>query len=128
MLHRFPNVVLWLNGHRHVHEIVLRPAPGRPGGFVDVATCSIADWPSQFRLVELVANGDGTLSVLTQAVDHAAPPVPAQAAGDVEHLASLHRELAGNVPGGGFGSRLEGTPKDRNAEVVLPAPFPLAST
>ncbi len=126
LVHRFPNVVVWLNGHRHVHEIAVRRAPDGSGAFADIATCAIADWPSQFRLVELVANEDGTLSVTTGVVDHAAPPVPGDAAGDVEHLAALHRELAANVPGAGFGSRLEGTAADRNAEVLLPAPFPLA--
>jgi transposase len=37
-LHRFFNVVLWMNGHRHVNEIALRPSPLAGGGaFVDVA-------------------------------------------------------------------------------------------
>lgn len=122
LLHRFPNVVLWLNGHRHVNEITVRPSPWG-GGFVDVATCSIADWPSQARLVELVANVDGTLSVLTEMVDHGAPPVPQDATSAIANFAALHRELAANVPGGGLGSALEGSPTDRNVEVLVPAPF-----
>lgn len=124
LVHRFPNVVLWLNGHRHVNEVAVRAAPGDAGtGFADVATCSIADWPSQARLVELVANEDGTLSVLTQMLDHGAPALPEDATTDVANLASLHRELAANVPSAGMGSALEGSPKDRNVEVVLRAPF-----
>jgi metallophosphoesterase (TIGR03767 family) len=122
LLHRFSNVVLWLNGHRHLNEVRVRPSPWG-GGFVDVATCSIADWPSQSRLVEIVANDDGTLSVLTEMLDHGAPPVPEDATSAVANLAALHRELAANVPGGGLGSSLEGSPGDRNVEVLLPAPF-----
>ena len=126
LLHRFPNVVMWLNGHRHVNEVAVRASPARDGSaFVDVATCSIADWPSQARLVELVANADGTLSVLAEMLDHGAPAVPAGGADGVERLASLHRELAANVPCGGFGSMVEGTPADRNVEVVLRQPFRL---
>ena len=128
LLHRFPNVVLWLNGHRHVNEISLRPSPAKDGSaFVDIATCSIADWPSQARLVELVANRDGTLSVLTEMLDHGAPPVPEDATTAMANMAALHRELAANVPGAGFGSRLEGRPSDRNVELVLRSPFPVMS-
>ena len=123
LLHRFPNVVLWLNGHRHVSEVAVRLSPDRRSAFAEVSTCSISDWPSQTRLVEIVANQDGTISVLTEMVDHGAAADPTRAVAGSEFFASLHRELAGNVPGGGFGSLLEGRDKDRNVEVILPAPF-----
>lgn len=123
LLHRFPNVVLWLNGHRHVNEIAVRPSPDGRSAFAEVATCSVADWPSQARLVEVVVNAGGTVSVLTQMLDHGAPADPSDAADGVARLASLHRELAANVPHGGFDSALGGSAADRNAEVVLPAPF-----
>ena len=137
LVHRFPNVVLWLNGHRHVNEISVRVAPdggaargpaegaARRPAFVEIATCSIADWPSQARLVELVANPDGTLSVLTEMLDHLSAPDPRDAGGPTEHLASLHREVAANAAPSGLRGALEGRPEDRNVEVVLPAPFPL---
>ncbi|MGH9305042.1 MAG: hypothetical protein ACRDZ5_11650, partial [Acidimicrobiales bacterium] len=123
LLSRFGNVVCWLNGHRHENEIVARAGSG--GGFWEISTASIADWPSEGRLVELVDNQDGTLSLLTTMVDHLGPPDPRDAEG-LDRLASLHRELAANVPGAGFGSLFEGTPADRNCELVLPAPFPVA--
>ena len=126
LIHRFPNVVLWLNGHRHVNEIVVHGSPAGDGsGFVEVSTAALADWPSQARLVELVANLDGTLSVLTTMLDHGAAPDPRRVASGEERLASLHRELASNIPGAGPGSFLEGRPEDRNAEVLLRAPFRL---
>jgi hypothetical protein len=38
-------------------------------------------------------------------------------------LAGLHRELAANVPNNGFDSWRPGTPADRNAILLLRAPF-----
>jgi metallophosphoesterase (TIGR03767 family) len=124
LVHRFPNVILWLNGHRHLNEIVAHHSPWRQGGFYEISTASIADWPSQGRLVELLANPGGTVSVLTTMVDHAGPLDPDAAAG-VDRLAALHRELAANAPGAGFGSPLAGRPQDRNAELIAIAPFSL---
>jgi len=50
-------------------------------------------------------------------VDHDGPPDPGGAVEPAE-LAALHRQLAGNVPIGGFDSGREGSPLDRN--VILP--------
>lgn len=46
LLHRFPNVVLWLNGHAHANTVRPRRDPADPSrGFWEVTTCAIADWP-----------------------------------------------------------------------------------
>ncbi|MHB1986491.1 MAG: TIGR03767 family metallophosphoesterase [Acidimicrobiales bacterium] len=124
LLARFPNIVVWLNGHRHRNEIVAHASLGG-GGYFEISTASVADWPSQGRLVEIVANKDGTLSVLTTMLNHLGPPSSSLHAATCEsdQLASLHRELAGNVPRSGFASVLEGSALDRNCELVIPAPF-----
>lgn len=76
LLLRYPNVVAWCNGHTHANTIV----PHRPtttvlgGGFWEINTPSCIDWGQQSRMVELVDNRDGTLSIFTLTVDHAAPP------------------------------------------------------
>ena len=58
LLLRFPNVVLWVNGHTHVNRVTpYRRADG--SGFWEGNTASHVDWPSQARLVELVDNRDG---------------------------------------------------------------------
>lgn len=125
-LERFPNVVCWLNGHRHVNELRFRARRAlEGGGCFEISTASVADWPSQARLVELVANEDGTLSVLCTMLDHAGAADPREDDG-VGRLASIHRELAANVPRVGAGSTAEGRPEDRNVELVMAAPFPLA--
>ena len=123
LLHRFPNVILWISGHTHRNQIQPRPDPaGRTTGFWDVTTSSIVEWPSQVRLVELVSNGNGTLSVLCTMVDHEAAPDPRNCS-DIERLASIHRELAANDPYAGIDGGKQGTPDDRNVELVIPSPF-----
>src|SRR5437868_11230728 len=82
LLHRFPNVILWLNGHTHRNRATPHPDPtGRTSGFWEVTTCSLLDWPAQARLVEIVSNHDGTLSVLCTMVDHGGPADPREARG-----------------------------------------------
>jgi len=124
LLHRFPNVVLWLNGHTHTNRVRARRDPADPArGFWEVTTCAIVDWPCQARLVELADAGE-YLSIVCTMLDHDSPLAPSslETSGD---LAALHRELAANVPLGGHGSDLAGAPPDRNVELCLRPPFPL---
>ena len=123
LLHRFGNVVLWLNGHRHRNEVQPRPDPnGRTGGFWEVSTAAIADWPCQSRLVELVSSGDGEIAILCTMLDAGVPADPGRAVGR-ERLAALHRELASNDPFAGARHRARGAHGDRNIALRLPAPF-----
>jgi metallophosphoesterase (TIGR03767 family) len=124
LLHRFPNVVLWLNGHTHSNAVRARRDPADPArGFWEVTTCAIMDWPCQTRLVEL-ADAGGHLSIVCTMVDHDTPPAPSSLDTN-DDLAALHRELAANSPLGGHGSALAGGPPDRNVELRLRPPFPL---
>ena len=123
-LHRFPNLVLWLNGHTHTNAIRPRRDPDRPArGFWEVTTCAIVDWPCQARLIELIDSG-GCLSITCTMVDHDTPVTP-RSLETVDDLASLHRELAANVPYGGTSSGLSGAVADRNVELRIGPPFPL---
>ena len=134
LLHRFPNLVLWLNGHTHRNEVRPRPDPRDAGrGFWEVTTSAIVDWPCQTRLVELVDLGAGAMAVAATMVDHDSPLGPLAPGGVLDgaglstrQLSALHRELAGNIPGAGFGSRLEGRATDRNVVLPLRAPFDLS--
>jgi len=112
LLLRFRNVVLWLNGHIHANRITPRAGPHDGHGFWEVTTSSLVDWPCQARVVELFETGEGLLGIGCTMVDH-----------EGSDLASLHRELAGNVPFNGFDSWRPGTPADRNAILLLPKPF-----
>jgi metallophosphoesterase (TIGR03767 family) len=122
LLHRFPNVVLWLNGHTHTNAIRPRRDPDDPArGFWEVTTCAVADWPCQTRVVELVDHG-AYLSIVTTMVDHDTPTAPASLQ-TTDDLAALHRELAANVPWAV--SALAGTAADRNTDLRVRPPFPL---
>ena len=111
---RFGNVVLWLNGHIHANRVRAHRDESREGGgFWEVTTSAVVDWPCQGRVVEMVGAGDGLLAIACTMVDH-----------EGSELGALHRELAGNEPGAGFGSGRAGTPLDRNVILPVRAPFP----
>jgi len=123
VLRRFPNVVLWLNGHTHTNAV--RPHANREGvsvGFWEVTTSSLVDWPCQARLVEIFDGGGGRLGIACTMIDHDGAVDPGGAMTAVE-LAGLHRELAANDPLAGAGSYRSGTAADRNVILALPAPF-----
>ena len=73
-LHNYPNLLLWIAGHRHVNTITAfkSPDPARPElGFWQVETSSLKDFPQQFRTFELVRNSDQTASIWATNVDPA---------------------------------------------------------
>lgn len=115
MLHRFSNVALWLSGHTHINKIT--PRPGSQGGFWEVSTGSIAEWPVQFRSIDILTQ-DQMVCIRTTMVDS---QVPAQPDGtlDIADLASLHREIGANDAGSVGGLHAEGTPTDRNQELLV---------
>ncbi len=123
LLQRFPNVVLWCNGHSHFCRVWAHPDPsGRTGGFWEVNTPSHVDFPQQSRIIEMVSNQDGTLSIFATLVDHQAPPATDPGQLDPLGLASVSRELSAND---NLVNRAEhlGLETDRNVELVIQAPF-----
>jgi len=119
IVHRFRNVVLWLNGHVHYNVVQPHRAPGGDGGFWEVTTSSLVDWPCQSRLVEIYDAGSERLAIACTLVDHDSPADPDGSS----DLASLHRQLAANVPLQGWDSGRGGRPEDRNVILLLPKPF-----
>lgn len=121
-VHRFPNVVLWVNGHSHVNRVWSHVDPlGQSGGFWEVNTAAHCDSPEQARTVELVDNNDGTLSIFGILVDHAGPASGA-VDGGVLDLAAISRELAFNDNQLDPAASL-GTIEDRNVELIIARPF-----
>lgn len=124
-----PNVVAYLSGHTHVNRI--RPCATRcvgKGNWWSVETTSSVDWPQQQRLVEVMDNRDGTLSVLGTQIDHAGPVTPpgpnadpgSSAALGVEALASMSRIFSYNDPRAV--RRASGGNGDRNVELMVRDP------
>jgi len=92
------------------------------GGFWELNTAAHIDWPQQSRIVEVVDNRDGTLSVFGTIVDHAGPASSGRSPSRPLALASLSRELSANDWQDRTDDRRGGV-NDRNVELVLPAPF-----
>jgi metallophosphoesterase (TIGR03767 family) len=132
---RYPNVILWVNGHTHRNAVVPHPRPRGShfaGGFWELNTAAHVDWPEQARLVEIADNRDGTLSVFGTIVDSAAPLMHKHRIDTAQHLAALSRELSANdwQERGGVGSGADGrrgAHEDRNVELLVALPFVLAA-
>jgi metallophosphoesterase (TIGR03767 family) len=114
------NVIAWINGHTHRNQVWARPRPDG-GGLWEINTASHIDWPSQSRIIEVVDNRDGTLSLFTTIVDHAGPPSSGAGLASAKQLAGLARELAANDWHERSDGR-RGAREARNVELVLPAP------
>lgn len=116
-----PNVVAWVNGHTHENKVTPRPRVGG-GGFWEISTAAHVDWPVQARLLEVVDNRDGTLSVIATIVDAAAPLSYGGRLDSTAALTALARQLAVNDPQELTSTRAGGA-DDRNVELVVKAPF-----
>jgi 3',5'-cyclic AMP phosphodiesterase CpdA len=99
-----PSVLAAIAGHTHRNEV-----RRGPGGVWLVTTASLADFPSQARMFELVRLGDGRLALDTWMVDHGAGPAG---------LAATARELAFLDAQGGRPSGFAGTAADRNVRLI----------
>ncbi len=120
LLLTFPNVVLWVNGHTHRNRVTPHRRTGG-GGFWEVQTAAHVDFPCQSRLLELVDNRDGTLSVFGTLLDADAPLSHAGDLSTPKALASLARELAANDWQERASDR-RGSVEDRNVELLVAAP------
>lgn len=130
LLLRYPNVVAWVNGHTHHNEVVPHPRPAAaaaPGGFWEINTAAHVDWPQQSRIVEVVDNSNGTLSLFGTIFDHSAPQGWNPLLLDPIQLAALSRELSVNDPQRAAETPTQdgrrGTVTDRNVELLVPRPF-----
>jgi metallophosphoesterase (TIGR03767 family) len=108
LVHRHPCVVAWLVGHRHLHRIT--PQPGPSGGFWEITTGSLIDWPCQARTVEFVRHGDASMEIVCTLQDHEAAP---------DSLAGLHLAMARRFAGRAA-AYMQGQPIDGNVRLIRP--------
>ncbi|WP_432588282.1 TIGR03767 family metallophosphoesterase [Streptomyces sp. HD1123-B1] len=111
LFRRHPQVRAWINGHSHQNEITPH------GTFWEITTASHVDFPQLARVVEVVDNHDGTLSLFTTLIEAAAPRRTDHSDLSQTGLAALYRELSFNAPGAS--QKLAGDPGDRNTELLL---------
>jgi metallophosphoesterase (TIGR03767 family) len=135
LLHRFPNVVLHIAGHTLEHRITPRPFAGDPSrAYWEVTTGGSLEMPMQGRLLEVVDNADGTISIFSTVYDSAAPLNPGDAEDQTPEdgvnqllLAGVARQVAARDP-----QRSQDAaglaPSDRNAELLVTAVSPASPT
>ncbi|GAA1767419.1 TIGR03767 family metallophosphoesterase [Nocardioides hankookensis] len=119
-----PQVVAWVNGHTHTNQIWAHPRKKKGkvvGGFWEINTASHIDWPQQARLLEIVNNRDGSLSIFATMLDHGGAVEPDLGSTDPVQLAGLSRLLAANDWQEHDENR-RGARNARNVELLLPAP------
>ena len=77
LLHNYPNLILWISGHRHMNVVTPQPydsaTPGHGpvNSFWEVETSSLRDFPQQFRTFDIRRNSDNTISIMITNVDTA---------------------------------------------------------
>ena len=104
LFNRFPHVLTYVAGHTHENRV--QPFTRAGGGvWWGIETAATADWPVQHRLIELMDNRDGTLSIFGTILDAASSgsaPAPGSAvAFDEAMLASLGPRVRLQRPAGG---------------------------
>lgn len=105
----YDNVVLSLTGHRHRHAI--RWVAGAGGGFWEVLTCSLVEFPQQMRLVEISDEDNGHLAITLVGVDYAT---------DDDPVADEGRRLAVMDYTARWGNGSPGAEPDRNVKLYVP--------
>lgn len=117
-LSAYPNLILWVAGHRHRSVITPRPSidPAHSGpeyGFREVETPSLRDFPQQFRTFDIVRNSDNTISIFATDVD---PAVKEGSPAAISRSYAIAAQLI-------FGYKLEPSPFGTyNAELVKQLP------
>jgi metallophosphoesterase (TIGR03767 family) len=129
LLSEHSNVVAYVAGHTHENKVLACGSDdGCPdgGNWWEVNTAATADWPQQSRLVEIMDNHDGTLSIFGTLTDPGGPlavpssGTPASGFGNDE-LASISHAVTANDPQLGDGTS-EGGAQDQNVELVVDDP------
>jgi uncharacterized repeat protein (TIGR02543 family) len=129
-LHNYPNLILWLSGHRHMNTISPQPAPpgmGAEFGFFEVETASLRDHPQQFRTFELIRNTNNTLTIRVTDVDPSVQDDPTQPPGSPAAKSRGYSIGAGRISEGYPGFTDTGS-HAYNADLVKPLPTPYTMT
>lgn len=64
----YENVIIHVNGHTHINRI--EPIQNGEGGYWDINTCSIIDYPQEWRHITVFDNGNGTGTISCRMVPH----------------------------------------------------------
>jgi len=119
IIHGFPNVLLWMSGHRHMNVVTPQPfnaadlADQPERSFWEVETASLRDFPQHFRTFDIRRNADNTISIITTNVDPAVSP------GSPAARSRAYAVGASRIFNADTQSIADGTSHAYNAELVL---------
>lgn len=71
-LHKYPNLIMLMAGHRHINVVTPQPSPDPvhpENGFWEVETSSMRDFPRELRTFDIRRNSDNTISIVATDVD-----------------------------------------------------------
>jgi hypothetical protein len=105
-----PRVIAAIAGHTHHNR--LRPRETSAGGYWNIETASLIDYPQQARALRFVSTEGGGVAIQTWMLDHVFPG----------QLGRISRELSFLDAQGGRPGRYAGGPGDRNAVLYRRAP------
>ncbi|HTP66918.1 MAG TPA: TIGR03768 family metallophosphoesterase, partial [Geobacteraceae bacterium] len=74
-LQNYPNLIMWIAGHRHMNTVTPQVAADPTLSFWEVETASLRDFPQQFRTFDIYRNIDNTISIIITNVDPAVSAV-----------------------------------------------------
>ncbi len=108
---QYRNVIAWIVGHSHRNRVrAVQPAGLR--GYFEIMTSALADWPGQGRILELVDDGNGNLSIYATLIDYDADDCLERRF----RRLSLIDMLSGWAPSGAD------TDADANVRMIVPIP------
>jgi 3',5'-cyclic AMP phosphodiesterase CpdA len=109
----YPNVVFSMVGHTHEHIVRYIEPAGAGHAWWEVMTSAIADYPHQFRIVEIWDEDNGFLRMHTYVSDYSTEGDPVALEGKKLGVADYTSAWIG--PG-------QGTPEDRNVDLWIAKP------
>ena len=122
-LHNYPNLILWIAGHRHINVVTPQPAPAPKGpecGFWEVETSSLRDFPQEFRTFKIVRNSNNTISIFVTDVDPAVQDDPAAQPGSPAAKSRGYAIGANRIAAGDPFAFTDTSAHVYNAELVKP--------
>lgn len=97
ILQQYPNLIMWISGHRHMNTITPQIHPTDPTrSFWEVETSSLRDFPQQFRTFRICRNANNTVSIIVTNVDPAVAVASPAAASRGNAIATAR--ITANIP------------------------------
>lgn len=113
LLSGYPNLLMHLAGHTHIHRVTSVAPPMGAGEYWEVETSALADYPHQLRVIEIWDLDNGFLSIRSVVLDYQTENDP---------IAEDGRKRAITDFTSGWANDASGSAAERNVELYVPKP------